>query len=216
MVAAGLRELLTGGGRRGRWRRTVARRALSAVCAAGAVLGVLAVARMPEGGPRSAVLVATRTLPLGHRISPTDVEVQTRPAAYAPAGALTSAGAALGRALAAPVSAGEALTPPRLLGPGLLDGLPADRVALRISPGSAVGALVRAGDRVDLLDGSGHLAAGNALVLHVEPVADTGWGAGAEPPGLVVAVPRAEAAAIARVPHDGLDGRGVAVLLRGR
>ncbi|MCD5352838.1 RcpC/CpaB family pilus assembly protein [Kineosporia mesophila] len=99
------------------------------------------------------VMVASQDLSAGRRLSSGDLEVASWPAGLAPSGRLSADPA--GQVLAAPVREGEALTDARLLGPGLLRGLPAGTVAVPVrltDPGSA--ALVRAGDHVDVIAGT--------------------------------------------------------------
>lgn len=212
-------DRLFGSGRRGAWRRRVARRLLSAALAAAAVLGCVAVARTPEGGAQARVLVAVRDLPTGHLLGASDVVEQSRPMGFAPAHALRRTGSVTGQRLAGPVGAGEVLTAGRLLGPGLLAGRPAGEVAMHVAvtdPGAAD--MVRPGDRVDLLS-----ADGDAVVRDVTVLAVTGGaqdspsrlavrpGSGA---GLVVAVASDEAGRIASAPPDALGGAALTVVLR--
>jgi pilus assembly protein CpaB len=74
------------------------------------------------------------------------------PAAARPPTAVPDAGPLVGRVLAGGVRAGEPLTDARLVGPGLTALLPADLVAAPVRLADlAVAALVRTGDRVDVL-----------------------------------------------------------------
>ncbi|GLY31366.1 RcpC/CpaB family pilus assembly protein [Kineosporia sp. NBRC 101731] len=98
------------------------------------------------------VMVATHDLSAGRRLSSGDLEVASWPAEMAPSGCLSADPA--GQVLAVSVREGEVLTDVRLLGPGLLRGLPAGTVAVPVrltDPASA--ALVRAGDHVDVIAG---------------------------------------------------------------
>ena len=210
-----------GTGRRGAWRRDVARRVVAAGLAAGAVLGCLAVARAPEGGETVAVVVAARSLPAGHQLAPGDLVVQERPAAYAPTGPLSSSADLLDRRLAGPVQQGEGLTRARVLGAGLLDGRPPSEVAAHVTvsdPGAA--AMVQSGDEVDVLSSTGEVLARGAVVLAVDPGAEA---AGALGPtltpagsGLVVAVTPEVAVRLAAAPADETGSRAVTVALRPR
>jgi Flp pilus assembly protein CpaB len=120
---------------------------LAALCAAGAVLAGLHALRPPPG-PTVTVLVAARDLPFGAVLADHDLVPRTYPAGLAPAG---SAPDALGRTLAAPVRAGEPVTDVRLVGPSVLDGYPG-RVAVPVRiTDAAAAALLRPGDRVDLV-----------------------------------------------------------------
>jgi Flp pilus assembly protein CpaB len=214
------RTSLLGEGRRGTWRRQVARRCLSAVLAGAAVLGSVAVARAPEGGAQARVLVAVRDLPTGHQLVAADVVEQARPIGFAPARALTRTGSVTGRRLAGPVSAGEVLTAGRLLGAGLLASRPDGEVAMHVAvadPGAA--GLVRPGDRVDLLSADGAAVVRDVTVLAVPLGAEDspssralGPGSGA---GLVVAVASEEAGRIASAPPDAVGVAALTVVLRG-
>ena len=211
-------DRLFGGGRRGAWRRRVARRLLSAALAATAVLGCVAVARTPEGGAQARVLVVVRDLPTGHQLGAADVVEQSRPTGFAPAHALGRTGSVTGQRLAGPVGAGEVLTAGRLLGPGLLAGRPAGEVAMHVAvadPGAV--AMVRPGDRVDLLSADGDAVVRDVTVLAVPRGAEDSSGLGVTPgsgAGLVVAVASGEAGRIASAPPDVLGGAALTVVLR--
>ena len=211
------RHALLGAGRRGAWRRRVLRRALSAALAGVAVLGCVAVARTPEGGPRTAVVVAARDLPAGQVLRPGDLAVQERPAGFAPARALHGPDEASGRRLAGPVTAGEVLTAGRLLGPGLLDGRDDGARAVHV-PVADQGALAmtRAGDTVDLVASTGAVLASAVTVLSVDRPSQSGGLAGVTGSGggLVAAVDDRQAARLAGAPPDAVGGAGVTVVLR--
>jgi Flp pilus assembly protein CpaB len=131
------------------------------LCAAGLCL-VLALAStigahaQHAAAPASAVVsvvVAASDLPAGHSIARTDLRVARWPSSLRPAGARTAPEPLLGRRLAGPIAAGEAVTPARLFGGGLTTGLPRGTVATAVpldDPHS--GDLVRAGDHLDLLE----------------------------------------------------------------
>ncbi|HEY7717210.1 MAG TPA: SAF domain-containing protein [Pedococcus sp.] len=218
--AGAVGERVFGGGRRGAWRRAVARRLLAAGLAAGAVLGCLAVARAPEGGPRVSVVVAARGLPAGHEVAAGDLVVTSRPADYAPSGAPSSAASLVGRRLAGPVTAGEVMTEGRVVGTGLLSARPAGEVAAHVSvadPGAL--AMVRPGDSVDVVSGAGATVAHSATVLAVGPAAGpeaAGLGLMDDPagPGLVLAVTAEVAARLASAPAHETGGSGLTVVLR--
>ncbi|ROP42948.1 SAF domain-containing protein [Pseudokineococcus lusitanus] len=173
------------------------------------------------------LLAAAADLPAGHVLAAADLVRVPVPAAVAPAGALGPAddGAVLGARLTSAVRSGELLTDARLGGPGLLVGAPAGQVALAVPVGGATGALVRAGDAVDVLAppaapawdaggsvdgiaaaGAAVVVARGAVVLDV-PAAAGGTGllpAGGGTPGVVVlAVARGEAAEVAAVTATG-------------
>lgn len=145
------------------------------------------------------------------------------PGAYAPSGS-ESAAALVGRRLSGPVAAGEVLTTTRVAGAGLLVGRPADEVAVHVplaDPGAV--AMVRAGDHVDVLAGTGETVAASALVLAVRG-ADAGTGLsggvgaalGGDGGGLVLAVTAAVAGRIASAPRDEIGGSSLTVVLRSR
>ncbi|HTY73434.1 MAG TPA: SAF domain-containing protein, partial [Actinomycetes bacterium] len=143
------------------------RRLLASALLAGAVVCALDVLAPPRQ-PTVAVLVAARSLPAGSVLAASDVRVAHRPASTSPA-ALRSAAEALGRVLAAPVGAGEALTAQRLVGPGLATALARQgHVAAPVRLADAdVANLLRTGDTVDVV-----LAAGTASSLpHAQVVA---------------------------------------------
>ncbi|MDT7573146.1 MAG: pilus assembly protein CpaB [Actinomycetota bacterium] len=68
-------------------------------------------------------------------------------------GARADPGAVIGRRLAGPMTAREAVTPPRLLGPGLTAGLPPGVVAASVPLDDPhTSDLIQAGDHVELLE----------------------------------------------------------------
>ncbi len=192
---------------------------LSAALAGTAVLGCVAVARTPEGGPRSTVVVAARDLPAGHELGPADLVVQDRPSGFAPARPLRDAGGLSGRRLAGPVTAGEVLTAGRLVGPGLLDGRAGDVRAVHVpvaDPGAL--AMVQPGDTVDLVASSGETVASAVTVLTVVSGAEAGAvglsGLAAGDGGVVAAVTAEQARRLASAPPDELGASAVTVVLR--
>ncbi|MBT0770690.1 Flp pilus assembly protein CpaB [Kineosporia sp. J2-2] len=162
-----------------------------------AMVWVTVRAASPSAVETTPVIVAARDLAAGHRIAPGDVQATAWPAAIVPPAAMTVAtDAVVGGSLAGPLHRGELLTDARVLGPGLLRGLPTGTVAVPVRVSDPAGAsLVRGGDHVDVLvstanswsakdgdvgSGSGatssERAVRNALVLSVSGVA-TGSGA---------------------------------------
>ena len=98
------------------------------------------------------MVIAVRALPAGHVLTRSDVRVARWPAGLSPAGAPADPTVVLGRRLAGPLTAREAVTSTRLLGRNLVAGLPGDVVAAAVPLADAHAVdLVRAGDRVDLL-----------------------------------------------------------------
>lgn len=123
------------------------RRLLAALLTAVAVAaGLHAAAAEPPA--RVAVTVAARDLPSGTVLSAGDV----RRAEFAPDSAPEGLAAEpVGRTLAAPLRAGEPVTDVRLVGPALTDGYPGlVAVPVRL-PDAGTAALLRVGDRIDLV-----------------------------------------------------------------
>jgi Flp pilus assembly protein CpaB len=138
-------------------------------------------ARAPASDVAPVVVSATDLLP-GTVLGAGDLAVTHLPTASVPAGAVPDPEMLLGRVLAGGVRAGEPLTDARLVGAGLTALLPEGQVAspVRLSD-LAVTALVRTGDRVNVLAtppdaASAELVAEAALVL-----AAPGAAAGPEP-----------------------------------
>jgi pilus assembly protein CpaB len=191
-----------GGGRRGLWRRTVARRVVASLLAGAAAILSIAVARTPPDGPSVPVVVAARELAAGHRLSAADLQVVRIPSDLAPADPAAQPGRLLGQVLAGPVGTGEPVTARRLTGPGLLAGQQPGHVAAHVpvaDPGSV--AMVRPGDRIDLLGPDGAALASRVVVLAVDRSGAAegrlDLGPAAAPPGVVVAVSPEAAAALA-------------------
>lgn len=183
-------------------RRTLLRRrrSLSALCAGLAVLAGLHTVAPPP--PETvAVLTAARDLPSGSRLGPDDLGVVRVPPGAAPDG-LLARGQAVGRTLAAPVRRGEAVTDVRLVGASLVEGYPGTvAVPVRIPDAGAV-ALLRVGDRIDVVasgtgdDGPGRTVAHRAPVVALPAAEEPGSlaaGAGTSGRLVVLAVPRDEA-----------------------
>lgn len=121
---------------------------------AGLVAAAVAVALptlAPTPAPTVQLIAATHDLVPGSPLTAGDLALAVWPRALAPSGALTSMDAVVGRVLAGPVRAGEAITDLRLVGSGLLvrgRGLVAAPVRLA-DPATA--GLLHSGDRVDVL-----------------------------------------------------------------
>ncbi|PKW27504.1 SAF domain-containing protein [Phycicoccus duodecadis] len=201
---------LTGRGRRARWRRGVLRRVLAALCAAGAVaLGVREL--RPPPPPSVGVVVAARSVPAGAVLSPADLALVPVALDARQPGAVLDPASAVGRRLAAPLAAGEAVTLTRLVPRRAGEGLPPGAVALHVLLADPAAAdLLSAGRRVAVYNTAGGVAlAHDATVLSVDPAAasrgsvlsDTSAG----PRGVVLAL---ESAGADRVlaGHGGLDG----------
>ncbi|MBA3780749.1 MAG: pilus assembly protein CpaB [Nocardioides sp.] len=171
-MAATFTDLRDRGGVRARrlrrlYRRRVLahRRLLAFGCAAAAVLVGLQATR-PPAPPSDVVLVAARDLPSGTVLGAADLtEVK-----YAAGTAPTSLDPRpLGRTLAAPLRRGEPVTDLRLVSPALTEGYPG-LVAYPVRiPDAGVVALLRVGDRIDVL-GSDPETGGAEVVLTDAPV----------------------------------------------
>lgn len=216
--ARGLRasvEGLVGPGRRAAWRRFVLRRMVAAVLAATAVLGVLGTVR-EQAAPRSVPVVVARTdLAAGQRIAAGDVAIARWPAALAAGGMVSESDSVVGQVLAAPVGVGEALTPSRLIGPGLLAGQPPGSVAAVVPLSDPVARLLaRPGTHVDVVAGSGEVVARGAVVLAAPGPSPGVWSGGDDQPGsVVVALDAGAAPALARGgPADGGIGGGFSLV----
>jgi Flp pilus assembly protein CpaB len=174
------------------------RRLLAAGLAAAAVaVGIQALE--PDPAPTVEVVAAARDLAGGAVLAAADVRTVALPASAVPSGALRS-GEVAGRLLASPVRAGEPLTDARVLGPSLLDEYGSGLVAapVRVADAGAL-ALVRVGDRIDLLATT---AAGDqparTVAAHTPVVALPRPDEAAEGGLLVVAVSPATASELAR------------------
>jgi pilus assembly protein CpaB len=152
----------------------VARRVAAALLTALAlVLAVRPAPESPSSGAPEAVRVAvfSRDLPAGTVLGPADLAVAGYPPGAVPAGVETEPEPLVGRALAGSARAREPVTDARLVGPGLTSLLPPGQVAAPVRLADlSVAALVRTGDRVDVLatvpDAStAEVVAGGALVL---------------------------------------------------
>jgi len=125
------------------------RRSLAAAFAGLAVLTALSALRQqPEGSP---VLVARHDLRSGHVLTASDLRTATVPPAARPSHTL-SRGAAIGRRVAGPMRAGEAVTDYRVLQDDALSGYADDAVLTTIRVDRADGLTgLHVGDRVDVI-----------------------------------------------------------------
>ena len=209
-----------GSGRRAVWRRARLRRGLAAALV-GLAGWLVADAVLPDPAPVGVpVLVSVRELPAGHRVGASDLRVERWPEQIRPASALQEPGAAVDATLASGLGAGEAVTPSRLRGSGLLAGLPVGTVAAHVpltDPGAA--ALAHAGDHVDLISApSGPVLGQDVIVLAVDAPegASQGLVGGGDTsrPGIVVALTSATAARLATVTGSDLAGSSITLALR--
>ncbi len=178
-----------GGGPAGALRWLVA----AALLALAAVL--LAAGNPPAAAaPSVTVVVAAHDLAGGAALTRADLRTVRLPRSLLPRGILRNLPAALGRSPAGPVRRGEALTDVRLLGPALIRAVGGQTLVaapVRIADPGAV-ALLRPGDRVDVLAGAHRVAAG-LPVIEVPPAAADGAAEGAL---VVLAAAPATAAAL--------------------
>ncbi len=123
------------------------RRPLAALLAAAAVVAGVHELRPPPPAVE-AVLTAARDLPAGATLGRDDLATVDYAAGTAPVGLADDA---VGRVLAAPVRAGEPLTDVRLVGAPLAAAYPGSvTVPVRL-PDAGMAALLRVGDRIDLV-----------------------------------------------------------------
>ncbi|MGH3330730.1 MAG: SAF domain-containing protein [Nocardioidaceae bacterium] len=145
------------------------RRLLAALAAATAVAAGLQAASAPPP-PTTTVLTASRDLPGGTVLSASDLARTEFTPASVPSGALPSVAEAVGRTTAAPVRSGEPVTDVRLVSGSLLDGYPGlVATPVRIGDPGAV-ALLRIGDRVDVLAADPQGRSEATLVAYDAPV----------------------------------------------
>ena len=188
------------GPRRRRARRTRWRRWAAAGLAALAVLVTVGALRpVAAGGAGVPTVVMVRDVGAGQRLGPDDVALATRSDGLRPGSALARVEAAVGRVVTTPLTVHDVVTPERLLGPDLLAGQPADRVAISVPVLDAASVGVRPGHHVDLYaTGSGARAATDVVVLAVHDAEEsTGLGAGA-PARVTLALDPAQATDVAR------------------
>ncbi|MFI0410056.1 RcpC/CpaB family pilus assembly protein [Actinomadura sp. 3N508] len=125
------------------------RRPLAALLAATAA-GLALLALRPAPPPSVRVLAASRDLPAGRTLTPSDLRPLRLPPGSVPAGALRSPAA--GRVLAGPMRRGEPLTDARVVGAALLRGYGRGTVASPVRMADAGAArLLRPGDHIDVL-----------------------------------------------------------------
>ncbi len=147
-----------------RWPRRLA--ALACLLLAGASL--LSARRPPVAAPvpQPSGAGAAREIPAGSTLVAADVTISHWPRSLVPAGTVPDSHQLVGHRSAAAIGRGEAITTGRLVGADLAAGLPAGQLAVPVSladPNAA--ALIRAGDRVDLVvttDGEAERAGGPA------------------------------------------------------
>lgn len=200
-------------GRRALWRRAQARRVVAALLLGAAVWAAITAFAPPEPEREQAVTL-TRDLPAGHRLAADDLTSVPVEPRHAPASRLTDSAGAVGQVLAHSVERGEVLTAARLRPARELTGLALDERALHV-PVSDRGslALVRPGDRVDVVSAAtGELVGTGLLVLSIDAANNNDDGE-SDAAGLVLAVPPVDVGRI--VPAAvGSNADGVQVALR--
>jgi hypothetical protein len=200
----------------------VLRRLLCAVCAAGALVGVLAVARAPQHGASRPVVVTTRSVAVGQLVDAGTVRVVRWPVDLVPANALHALGDVVGRRAGTPIGVGEPVTTARLSSGGLLAGQPVGMVAVHVALADAASAsMVEVGEQVDLLGPDGPVARGLTVLRVDGPASGDGLGGALGPSadvgaGMVVAADAGSAAALAAAPLDALGRPTLTVVLRSR
>lgn len=139
------------------------------MAAAVAVLAGMQAASAPAP-PARTVLTAARDLPAGAVLGRGDLAAASYAPSNVPGGAVTDAGAIVGRTTTGPLRAGEPITDVRLLSGSLLEAFPG-RVAVpvRIADRGAV-ELLRIGDRVDVIAADPQGASAPSLVASAAPV----------------------------------------------
>lgn len=167
-------------------RRTVLarRRLLAALCAGLAVAAGLRTLAAPPP-PTVPVPSAAHDLPAGTVLEEADLRTVDAPPDRVPSGLVADA---VGRTLASPLRAGEAVTDVRLVGARLATAQPGLTTMPVRFPDPGVAGLLATGDRVDLIatdpqGGASRVVAHDALVMATPPSTDR---AGTAPTGAVV------------------------------
>lgn len=192
-----------GRSRRAVWRRGVARRLAAAGCVGLAAWAAVSAFAPPAPDPGPSVVVASRDLPVGQRLSGDDLTTVHLPTDGVPRGSFAEVDDVSG-VLAAPLRQGEVVTDQRLSPAAALAGLADDAVLAHVPLGDAgIAAAVRDGDRVDVLSTvDGAVVAGDVVVTR------------AAESGLLVAVTPEQASALAVASSPTLPGAGVTVVVR--
>jgi Flp pilus assembly protein CpaB len=175
------------------------RRPLAALLAAVAVAAGLHAAA-PPAPARTSVLVAARDLPSGVVLAADDlVRVAFTPGTV-PDGVATGA---VGRTLAAPLRRGEPVTDVRLVGPALARSRPGLAALPVRLPDAAMAALLRVGDRIDLVAADPQGSAARVVATDVPvlalPASTEASGVAGPLPGrlVVVGVPESQVPEVA-------------------
>jgi pilus assembly protein CpaB len=187
--------------RLGGWPRRIVALACLVLAGLSAVAGPSSRAGSSADTSGSAVVTAARPLAAGTVLSAGDLTLATWPERLRPAGTMGVVQDAVGRRLAGPMQAREAVTTSRLVGNSLTAGLPPDQLATLVTlAGTGAQSLVQPGDSVDLFSATDESAA-HALAQQVRVLAVLPPPADAEAVSIVVAVDRATAPALAAATH---------------
>jgi Flp pilus assembly protein CpaB len=181
------------------------RRPLAALLAAAAVVAALHEVR-PPAPPVEVVPTVVRDLPAGTTLAPRDLVTVEYAPGTAPSGLAADP---VGRVLAAPMRAGEAVIDVRLVGPPLAAAYPGlVTVPVRL-PDPGMAGLLHVGDTIDVVaaDPQGdeaRVVASGARVVALPPPDDSGSAAGSLPGRLVLlAVPQASTTGLAQAAVTG-------------
>lgn len=131
----------------GRWPRLCA----AGICLVLAVSSAVDSARAHRSQRLVTVVVAAHDLSAGRVLHRADVRSSRWPSSLAPLAAVQRSREVVGRRLVAPLASGEVITPVRLLGGGPASTVPAGRVPVAITVDTDSAALVRPGERVDVI-----------------------------------------------------------------
>lgn len=139
--------------------------------------------------PSQVTVVAVADVPAGALVGAQAVELVPWPLADRPVAAAGALDEVVGRRATAAISAGEPLTPARVVGPGALASVGPDQVAVMLAEDPlASSGLVHAGDRVNVV---GQTDAGPRTLVTAATVLTV-----TDQSGLIVAVPASAAGAV--------------------
>ncbi|PZR54199.1 flagellar biosynthesis protein FlgA [Xylanimonas oleitrophica] len=111
----------------------------------------------PEPLPVRDVVVPTHRLAPGAQVAHGDIEVRQLPATLVPADVLSDPADAVGRVPAVPIEAGMPLSAALVAGGDVVAQAPAGTVVVPVRLDAAATALLRPGDRVDLVTTAAHV-----------------------------------------------------------
>jgi Flp pilus assembly protein CpaB len=165
------------------------------------------------------VVVVTQDLMPGHVLTRGDLGLADWPRKLSPKGAVTDCTTLVGKSLGAGLSRGEAITPARIRGPGLLTGGRTGLVAAHVRlTDPAMAAMAAPGERVDLISSSGQVVAAAVMVLAVDagPISGDGWAGSASEPsgGVVIAAERDDALRLAAASSSEVSDGSLTLVVR--